>query len=181
MSEVGTQDISCRNQTAPDCLPNFSLDMTYWGKMVNEKAKEGMEYHLPKSCDNCRAYDRTHRSASLMTGQDESPDAPDADISNHENDGANDDYECYGDYDISMSQAGMVTSIDDVEEVNWWNQQPAVQTDMHAQVDMDSETADSFAIPSTDGRGETLEELNSPCPWITTADNEDACSGRMLS
>ena len=57
MSEVGTQDLACRNQTAPDCLPNFSLDMTYWGKLINEKAKEGMEYHLPKSCDNCRAYE----------------------------------------------------------------------------------------------------------------------------
>ena len=45
--EVGTQDLACRNQTAPDCHPNFSLDMTYWGKLVNEKAKEGMEYHLP--------------------------------------------------------------------------------------------------------------------------------------
>ena len=164
ISEVGTQDLACRNQTAPDCLLHFSLDMTYWGKLVNEKAKEGIEYHLPKSCDNCRAYDRTNRSASLMTGQDESPDAPFADINNHENDGANDDYELYADYDLPMSQAGMVTSIDDVEEVNWWNQQPAVQTDMHAQVDMDSETADSFAIPSTDGQGETLEELNSPCP-----------------
>ena len=91
-----------------------------------------MEYHLPKSCDNCRAYDRTHRSASLMTSQDESPDAPDADVSNHENDGANDDYELYEDYNLSMSQASMVASIDNVEEMNWWNQQPAVQTDMHA-------------------------------------------------
>ena len=91
-----------------------------------------------------------------------------------------DDYELYADYDLSMSQAGMVTSIDDVEEVNWWNQQPAVQTDMHAQVDMDSETADSFAIPSTDGRGETLEELNSPCPWITAADNEDNAVNETL-
>ena len=76
---------------------------------------------------------------------------------------------------LSMSQASMVTSIDDVEKVNWWNQQPAVQTDMHAQVDMDSDTADGFAIPSTDGRGEILEALNGPCPWITAADNEDAC------
>ena len=76
--------------------------------------------------------------------------------------------------------AGMVTSIDDVERVNWWNQQPAVQTDMHAQVDMNSETADSFAIPSTDGQGETLEELNSPCPWITAADNEDNAVNETL-
>ena len=46
---------------------------------------------------------------------------------------------------------------------------------MLLKVDMDYESADSFAIPSTDGRGETLEELNSSCLWITTADNEDAC------
>ena len=98
LSEVGTQDMVCRNRTAPDCHPDFSLDMTHWGKLINEKAKEGMEYHLPKSCDNCRAYDRTHHSASLMTSQDESPDAPFADIGNHENDGANDDYELYGNY-----------------------------------------------------------------------------------
>ena len=69
----------------------------------------------------------------------------------------------------------MVASIDNAEEINWWNQQPAMQTDMHAQVDVDSESADSFAIPSTDGRGKTLEELNSSCLWISTADNEDAC------
>jgi hypothetical protein len=91
-----------------------------------------------------------------------------ADIGNHENDGA------YDDYNLSISQASMVASIDDVEEVKWRNQQPAVQTDMHAQVDMDSETADSFAIPSTDGRGEALEALNSPCPWVTTDDDEEA-------
>ena len=40
---------------------------------------------------------------------------------------------------------------------------------------MDSESADSFAIPSTDGRGETLEELNSSCLRISTADKEGAC------
>ena len=78
-----------------------------------------------------------------------------ADIGNHENDGA------YDDYNLSISQASMVASIDTVEEMDWWNQQPAVRTDMHAQVDVNSESADSFAIPSTDGRGETLEELNS--------------------
>ena len=80
----------------------------------------------------------------------------------------------YADNGLSMSQASMVTSIDDVEEVNWRNQQPAVQTDMHAQVDMHPETADSFAMPSTDGRGEAPEALYSPCPWITIADDEDA-------
>ena len=73
----------------------------------------------------------------------------------------------YADNGLSMSQASMVTSIDDVEEVNWRNQQPAADGTL-AQVDMDSETDDSFAIPSTDGRGEALEALNSQCPWITT-------------
>ena len=28
------------------------------------------------------------------------------------------------------------------------------------------EDADSYAVPSSDGQGETLEQLNSPCPWI---------------
>ena len=26
--------------------------------------------------------------------------------------------------------------------------------------------ADSFALPSADDQGETLEQLNSPCPWM---------------
>lgn len=33
-------------------------------------------------------------------------------------------------------------------------------------------TADSIAQPSTDGQGETLDELNSPCPWMSN-DNDD--------
>ena len=126
MPEVGTQEISCRNQTSSECTPNFTLDMTYWGKMVNDKALEGMEFNLPKSCDNCRAYDRQHRSAAMMTRQDAPcPDEPD--VVAHSNDGANDDYDCYGDYDISMSQTGMVTSVDvNAEEVDWWKPDPVV-------------------------------------------------------
>ena len=81
----------------------------------------------------------------------------------------------YDDHDLSMSQTSMVASIDDVEEVNWQNQQPAVQTDLHSQVDTDSETADSFNILSTDGRGETLEGLNGSCLRISTADEEGVC------
>ena len=69
MPETGIQEISCRNTTSPECTPNFACDLAYWGKLINEKAKEGIEYCLPKSCDNCRAYDKTHRSASMMTGQ----------------------------------------------------------------------------------------------------------------
>ena len=44
---------------------------------------------------------------------------------------------------------------------------------------LDLETADSFAIPSADGLGETLEELNSPCPWIAGELGAQACA--MLS
>ena len=60
----------------------------------------------------------------MMTGQDiPCPDEPDT--VTHSNDGANDDYDYYGDYDISMSQAGMVTSVDDdAEEVDWWKPDP---------------------------------------------------------
>ena len=126
MSEVGTQEVSCRNQTAPGCTPHFTLDMSKWGKMVNDMALEGKEFCLPKSCDNCRAYDKQHRSAAMMTGQDV-PYPDGADGESHGNDGANDDYDCYGDYDMSMSQAGMVTSIgDDEVEVDWWKPDPVV-------------------------------------------------------
>ena len=35
---------------------------------------------------------------------------------------------------------------------------------------LDSKSADSFAISPIGGQGETLGELNSPCSWITAAD-----------
>ena len=38
----------------------------------------------------------------------------------HENDGANDDYDYYHDYDVSMGSAGMVTSVEEVAQVDWW-------------------------------------------------------------
>ena len=41
---------------------------------------------------------------------------------------------------------------------------------------LDPDTADSFAIPSTDGHGETLEELNSQCPWIDDCGEVGACA-----
>ena len=39
----------------------------------------------------------------------------------HDNDGAGDDYDYYHDYDVSMGAAGMVTSIAEVEQVDWWS------------------------------------------------------------
>ena len=30
----------------------------------------------------------------------------------------------------------MVTSVDDVKEVDWWNQQPAMQVEIHVQADV---------------------------------------------
>jgi hypothetical protein len=138
MAETGTQEISCRNTTSPECTPNFMCDLAYWGKLVNEKAKEGIEYCLPKSCDNCRAYDKTHRSASMMTGQPSPEPAPTPEPvstpdGSHENDGANDDYDYYHDYDVSMGSAGMVTSIEEVAQVDWWA--AAHSTATNAQVD----------------------------------------------
>ena len=35
------------------------------------------------------------------------------------------------------------------------------------------ENADSYAVPSSDGQGETLEQLNSPCPWILASASDD--------
>ena len=47
----------------------------------------------------------------------------------------------------------------------------------------DDNFADSFALPSADGQGETLEQLNSPCPWMMdspptpdASDSEDTVS-----
>ena len=34
-------------------------------------------------------------------------------------------------------------------------------------------SADSFALPSSDGQGETLEQLNSPCPWMLASASDD--------
>ena len=42
-----------------------------------------------------------------------------------------------------------------------------------AELALENRAADSFAIPSTDGQGETLEELNRPCPWITADADDD--------
>jgi hypothetical protein len=41
----------------------------------------------------------------------------------HDNGGAGDDYDYYHDYDVhvSMGAAGMVTSIAEVEQVDWWS------------------------------------------------------------
>ena len=141
MSETGMQEISCRNTTSPECTPNFMCDLAYWGKLVNDKAKEGLEYCLPKSCDNCRAYDKTHRSASMMTGQpspepappEPAPEPAPTPDGSHENDGANDDYDYYHDYDVSMGSAGMVTSVEEVEQIDWWA--AAHPTVTNAQVD----------------------------------------------
>jgi hypothetical protein len=35
------------------------------------------------------------------------------------------------------------------------------------------DNADSYAVPSSDGQGETLEQLNSPCPWILASASDD--------
>ena len=49
------------------------------------------------------------------------------------------------------------------------NNEDDMTRDFHA-LSMDNTTllgtADSIALPSTDGQGETLEELDSTCPWI---------------
>ena len=42
---------------------------------------------------------------------------------------------------------------------------------------LDSDTADNFAIPSSDGQGETLEELNRQCPWIDDCSEVDDDGG----
>ena len=123
MAEAGMQEISCRNTTSPECTPNFVCDLAYWGKMINDKAKVGLEYCLPKSCDNCRSYDKAHRSASMMTGQPSpapTPEPAPAPAESHENDGANDDYDYYHDYDLSMGNTACVTSAE-VEQVNWYD------------------------------------------------------------
>lgn len=129
LPETGMQEISCRNTTSPECTPHFMCDLAYWGKLVNDKAKEGIEYCLPKSCDKCRAYDRAHRSASMVTGQESTPTsepaAPTAGES-HENDGADDEYDYYHDYDVSMGSAVMVTSLAEVAQVDWWKDSVAM-------------------------------------------------------
>jgi hypothetical protein len=40
-------------------------------------------------------------------------------------------------------------------------------------------TADSIALPSTDGQDGTLDKLNSPCPWMS--DDSDDNEGSQLS
>ena len=56
------------------------------------------------------------------------------------------------------------------------NNEDDMTRDFHA-LSMDNTTllgtADSIALPSTDGQGETLEELNSPCPWTGDAYHSD--------
>ena len=154
MAETGIQEISCRNTTSPECTPNFMCDLAYWGKLVNEKAKEGIEYCLPKSCDNCRAYDKTHRSASMMTGQPSPEPAPTPEPAStpdgsHENDGANDDYDYYHDYDVSMGSAGMVTSIEEVEQVDWWTTAHSTATNVQVDDVLDEDRHVGFAtIPA---------------------------------
>ena len=44
---------------------------------------------------------------------------------------------------------------------------------------LDSDTADSFAIPSADGHSETLEELNRQCPWIDDCGEVDGDGGEV--
>ena len=39
----------------------------------------------------------------------------------HDNDGAGDDYEYYHDYDVLMGAVGMMTSIAEVEQADWWS------------------------------------------------------------
>ena len=108
------------------CTPNFGCDLAYWGKLINEKTKQGIEYCLPKYCDNCRAYDNRHPSASMITGQP-SPSSPEDTLDMqtsqelHETDGVGDDYDYYHDYDVSMGAVGMATSIAEVEQVDWWS------------------------------------------------------------
>ena len=124
MPETGIQETSCRNTTSPECTPSFGCDLAYWGKLINEKAKQGIECCLPKSYDKTHrsAYDKPNRMASMITGQPRpSPPEDTLDMQTsqelHENDGAGDDYDYYYDYDVSMGAAGMVTSIAEVEQV----------------------------------------------------------------
>ena len=64
----------------------------------------------------------------MMTGQpspepappEPAPEPTPTPDGSHENDGANDDYDYYHDYDVSMGSAGMVTSVEEVEQIDWW-------------------------------------------------------------
>jgi hypothetical protein len=120
--------------------------------MINDKAKEGLEYCLPKSCDNFRAFDKTHRSASMMTGQPSPGHAPTpepvpAPHGSHENDGANDDYDYSHDFDLSVGNIACVTSVEEVEQVNWWN--AAHSALMNTQIgDEDEDLGAGFATTS---------------------------------
>ena len=55
----------------------------------------------------------------------------------------------------------------------------AAELTLESRTALDLDTADSFAIPSVDGQGETLEELNKQCPWIDDCDEVDDYNGEV--
>ena len=43
-----------------------------------------------------------------------------------------------------------------------------------------NKSADSFSLPSSDSQGETLEQLNSPCPWMLASASDDDEVGSII-
>ena len=98
--ETGKQTIACRKRCHPDCQPTFEVDMSYWGVMCNRKAREGVEWNLPKSCEKCRSASQT---SHMVTAEEGNP--YEQYTEQHEND-------CGEDYGYSLSMSEMVTSVD---------------------------------------------------------------------
>ena len=80
------------------------------------------------------------------------------------------------DIDSDIDESRFSDTPSDSSLLEEWNYEfwPAQQTTPTPQ-------ADSYAIPSADGQGETLEQLNAPCPWTAADDARDALAAALQS
>lgn len=63
---TGKQRTSCKLRCCDTCIPEFEIDVSVWGPRVNDKAKIGIKFELPKSCDACRAHSKLRNNSSSL-------------------------------------------------------------------------------------------------------------------
>jgi hypothetical protein len=122
------KSFECVGKLSDKCEGKFVLDMPFWNEKV---AKD--DWTLPDCCSTCRKFKKEQREqrykakqSSSMITEVEQDHYNDSDCdSDHECDGADDDYML--DYSISMSEASMIVEEQHYEDyMQWQRERPQV-------------------------------------------------------